>query len=75
MERKEETRKQSQLHSESETEEGTVGKTAGPQGFPIQPLFQASPLSPQEGGGRALLPPEKINQDPFGQRQPHPLAY
>lgn len=50
VERREETKEESPLHSESETQEKTVGKRAGLQGLPIWPLFQASLLFHRKEG-------------------------
>ena len=66
VERKEETRKQSQLHSESETEERTVGKRAGPQGLPNQPLVQASPLSHRKEGAEPCCHQRRSIRIPLG---------
>lgn len=73
-ERREEIREQSQLHSDSETEERTVGKKSGPPGPSNLTTLPSHSFIPQEGGGWDLLPPEKINENPFGQGQPHTPA-
>lgn len=69
--RKEETREESQLHWVR-----GWGRDCGKKSWPPGPLNAATLPSLsfilQEGRGWALLPPEKMNQDPFGQELPHP---
>ena len=69
--RKEETREQSQLHWVRGWRRD-CGKKSWPPGPSNAATLPGLSFILQEGRGWALLPPEKMNQDPFGQEQPHP---